>query len=65
MFPYKDVCSNFLLVDDKAFRFEPNCEERKGFAAARALDEANTLRETFERIWNLSKPIQQNTIDAK
>ena len=65
MFPYQDVCANFLLVDDKAFRFEPNCEERKGFAVAKADENANVLKNTFARVWDLSKPIQRNLPNAQ
>lgn len=64
MFPYQDVCANFLLIDDKSFRFEPNCQERKGFAVAKADEKANLLKNTFARVWDLSKPIQRNLPNA-
>ena len=45
---------NFMIVDDKAFRFEPDSAVHKGFAYARNEELAKQISETFGRIWKAS-----------
>lgn len=42
--------ANFVLVDDCAFRFEPDPSVRKGFAFASAPEEAKLLKEGFDEM---------------
>jgi MoaA/NifB/PqqE/SkfB family radical SAM enzyme len=57
MFPFGDHYSNFLLIDDKSFRFEPDPAQRKGFAYVKAPEQAQVLTTLFKRIWDLSQPL--------
>ena len=63
MFPFGDQYSNFLLIDDKSFRFEPDPAQRKGFAYVKAPEHARVLTDLFNRIWKLSQPLSL-TIDG-
>lgn len=56
MFPVSGKYANFLLVDDKSFRFEPDPALRKGFAYVYAPESANKLKKIFDNIWTLTRP---------
>lgn len=42
--------ANFILIDDKSFRFEPDPDRREGFAYARSPENAKLLQEAFDDI---------------
>lgn len=44
---------NFILVDDTAFRIEPNCDCRHGFAYAKNVELASLLAQSFDAMWYL------------
>ena len=50
-FQSENMMANFLVVDDKAFRFEPDYRTRTGFAYVNNLDMSGALVNAFESIY--------------